>query len=398
MPKLLIISTSFQRGGAGKIARGLAAAAAKGGWDVLAAHSSRFGAPLPDGVEGLRLGSAASERLHATAGYLIDGEGLFSVSATRRLIEAARRFRPDVINLHNVHGHYLNTGLLFDFLRLTGTPTVWTLHDQWAMTGRCASPEAASCEGYLNGCGECPRTDGYPRSLIDRSRRNLKAKAERLASLPNLRLIAPAQWLAEEAGRTFLGQYPIDVIPNGVDLDTFAPAAGQKAEPCSVLAVASKWTRDKGLDDMIALRQRLGDRYHITLAGVTSAQRRALAGHGIEGIERTESPEALADLYRRAKVTVSTSFADTFPTVLLESLACGTPAVAYRTRGAREIVDEGCGTVVPKGDIAALAAGVEEICRRGKSAFSASCRERAISGYDREKTHARYLNLFNSML
>ncbi len=379
------------------MARSVAEAAAGSGWEVLAAHSSRFSAQLPDGVKGYKSGSETSERLHALASYLLDRQGLHSNDATRRLIAEIERFAPDVINLHNVHGYYLNHGLLFSFLRAYGAPVVWTLHDMWALTGRCAFPEAVGCTRYADGCGSCPSLGNYPKSLIDRSRAHYQEKMIALADIPGLQFVVPSLRLGELLKRSPLSGYQVNTIYNGVDTEVFKPADSLRYSPFMILAVASKWTDEKGFRDFIELSRHLRPSCNIMLAGVTSAQRRQLGRHGIIGIERTESEEKLAELYRMAHVTVSLSRADTLPTVLLESLACGTPAVTYDTGGCGEIIADGCGCVVPIGDIAAAARQIEEICARCKSEYTGPCRRRALAAFDRRDMEKAYINLFNSL-
>ncbi len=398
MLRLLEINTSFQRGGAGKVARGIAEAASKAGWQVLAAHSSRFSAPLPEGVQGYRIGSKSSEYLHFLSSWAAGRHGFGSAGATCRLIAQIQDFGPHLIHLHNLHGYYLNIKLLFDFLRQSGVPVVWTLHDLWPLTGRCASPQAAECEAYKRGCDGCPTLCTYPAAIADRSGLNFRQKSEIFAGVPRLHLATMSRWLADYPANSSLKDYPLHIIPNGVDIKTFSPTSDVPAEAKSVLAVAAKWTAEKGYDEMLRLRSVLPADYKITMVGVSAAQRRALARVGISGVEKTDSPEALARLYRQASVMVSLSHADNFPTVLLESLACGTPVVAYDTGACAEIVGPGCGFVVPKGDVKAAAKKVIEICTKGKATLSADCRERAVSRYDNAACHQAYLDLFQSLM
>lgn len=147
-------------------------------------------------VRGYKIGSVAAEYAQAGLAYLSDSQGYWSTGATRRLIAEIERFAPDVINLHNVHGYYLNVPLLLDFLRSYGTPVVWTIHDFWPLTGRCAFPEAVGCEQWKAGCTSCPSLANYPRALIDRSRQHQAHKMQMFCQLPSLQFVTMSQTMA----------------------------------------------------------------------------------------------------------------------------------------------------------------------------------------------------------
>lgn len=238
MPKLLEINTSFQAGGAGKVARGIAEAASNGEWHVLAAHSARFAAPLPPGVEGFCIGSKSGEYLHFLSSWAGGRHGFGAQKATRRLIAKIQDFRPDLIHLHNLHGYYLNIRILFDYLRQCGVPLVWTLHDLWPLTGRCASPQAADCGRFLSGCQGCPTLRNYPASMLDRSRHFFKQKGEIFAGVPNLHLVAMSKWMAGLLPHTCLKDYPLHIIPNGIDTDIFSPGNGVSPQSGMILALS----------------------------------------------------------------------------------------------------------------------------------------------------------------
>lgn len=398
MPKILVINTSFQTGGAGKVARGITQAVADEGWEVLAAHSSRFAAPLSPGIDDYRIGSKFGEYVHSFYSRLLGAHGHGSKDDTKNLIAKIQEFRPDLIHIHNLHGYYLNFKVLFDYLHRCGVPVVWTLHDLWPLTGRCAFPQAADCERFLYGCDDCPTTRNYPVSFLDRSSQYFKLKSENFAGVPNLHIVSMSIWMAELLKQSGLKEYPVHIIPNGVDINLFHPDNNVPTETDSILFVASKWTNEKGYADILKLSELLPSGYKITVAGVSAAKQHELSRRGIEAIEKTESPALLADLYRKASVFVTLSRADNFPTVVLESLSCGTPVVSYDTGACREIIADGCGYVVPRGDIAAAAERIVEICTKGKQLYTAACRGRAVAFYDQTASHHAYLDLFHNLI
>ena len=113
-------------------------------------------------------------------------------------------------------------------------------------------------------------------------------------------------------------------------------------------------------------------------------------------IQRTHNQYELAMLYSLADVFVNPTYADMFPTVNLEALACGTPVITYRTGGSPEAIDEETGVVVPQGDVNALAEAIRRI-----KAFPLSrkaCRQRAEKMYDKNNCFQQYINLYESIL
>ena len=163
---------------------------------------------------------------------------------------------------------------------------------------------------------------------------------------------------------------------------------------CSILAVSNVWNEEKGLKDVLELRRILPSDYAITVVGLSPDQIHGLPT-GVTGLGRL-SADSLVSLYNAADVFVNTTYADTFPTVNLEALACGTPVVTYATGGSPEAVDEKTGIVVPCGDVQAMA---DAIVRLKEVPLSRSdCRHRAIECFDKDKCFDKYIDLYESLI
>ncbi len=420
MPKLLQINVTANWGSTGKIAEQINLAAQSRGWETYIAYGRMANASASTLI---KVGTRCDQLWHGIESRLFDRHGLASRRATRQLVRKIDELQPDIIHLHNIHGYYLNYPILFDYLKQAGIPVVWTLHDCWAFTGHCAYFDLADCERWKTGCHDCPLlSKEYPVAwLRDRSRRNYEQKRETFLGVERLVLTPVSQWLAGLAQESFLGSYPIQCIQNGIDLKQFAPC-GERGEVLKkwgidpnkkvVLGVASVWEQRKGFDDFLALRNMLSDDYSIVMVGVSDKQRNSLPA-GIIGIRRTNNVRELAELYTAADVYVNPTYADTFPTTNLEALACGTPAVTYRTGGSPEAVDEATGRVVEVGDVAALAAAVQELLDGGLmqrscgserfeqfdgalrgSSGSNACRERAERLFDKNRCFEKYVDLY----
>ena len=379
-------------GSTGRIVEGIAGAARRRGHLVKAVYGRRAGTGP---TEKFRIGSAADTALHGVLSIVADGHGLGSRRATKRLIAWLDEEAPDIVGLHNLHGYYINVPLVFEYLGSKQIPVLWTLHDCWAFTGHCSYFDRVSCERWIKGCHACPMTSFYPRSFVDRSKRNWQWKSALLRDFRNLTIVTPSHWLAELVGQSILGGHPAYVIHNGVDLDVFQPrvAGGRKV----VLGVANVWDDRKGLKDFIALRQILSDDWEVKLVGLDKKQIGDLP-RGVTGIERTSSPEELAVLYSEATAFVNPTYSDNFPTTNIEALACGTPVVTYRTGGSPEAVSAKTGRVVDRGDVAGLAAALCEIASAPDDPWTQACRDHAVANFSAADRFADYVKLAESLV
>lgn len=157
--------------------------------------------------------------------------------------------------------------------------------------------------------------------------------------------------------QSFLKEYPVEVIYNGIDLNAFHPEKTDFEEKYNlqgkyvILGVASEWTERKGLKDFLKLEEMLDRiKYKIVLVGLTQKQIKELPD-SIVGIERTQNVQELVGIYTRANVFFNPTYEDNFPTTNLEAIACGTPVITYNTGGSPEAVSEKTGVIFEKGDL-----------------------------------------------
>ena len=337
--------------------------------------------------------TTAGIALHVGLSRITDRSGFYSKAATKRFIRQLRRFSPDLIHLHNLHGYYLHLPTFFDYLKTSNIPVVWTLHDSWAYTGHCAyyhlpiqpylNPEDApdpsapsQCLLWQRRCNHCPLKKTYPISLVmDQSARNFTEKKDLFTSLSNLTLTAPSQWLRNEAAKSFLGRYPIHAMPNGIDLTVFASCADERRMQDialfygldqldgrrMVLSVSAVWDDRKGLDHLVELAYALGEDYCVVPVGLSQSQIESLPDIML-GLPRTANVNDLCVLYTAADCCISLSQGETMGMTLVEAMACGTQVICYDTTAMPELVTPQVGEVVPVGDIAAAADAVRRLC------------------------------------
>lgn len=394
--KLLQIDTCLNMLSTGRITESIGELAIKNGWNAYIIHGARY---VRQGscMYSIQAETKLGEYLHYAEGLLLDNHGLASRNSTKHVIEQIKKIKPDVVQLHCLHGYYINYRLLFEYLNTTGIPVVWTFHDCWAFTGHCAHPVVSNCDRWMKeGCHDCPNTGRYPKAFFDYSSRNYNLKKELFTANTNLHIVVVSEWLAGYSRESFLSDKDIRVINNGVDIETFHPCSEKSSKKFKIIDVASAWGKSKGLYDFYKVREALPEEeYEISLVGLSEQQIKNLP-RGIKGISRTNSVVELAKLYSEANVLVNPTYADSFPTVNMEALACGTPVITYKTGGSPEIVDERTGVVINQGDIDGLVTAIIQM--RDNPLSAEDCRQRAVERYDKDMRFADYVNLYNSLL
>lgn len=391
MPKLLQINITSNWGSTGKIAEAINLAAQRKGWECSTAYGRWAN---PSKFPTYKVGNKWDMYVHYFENRFLDREGLSSRRATNALIRHIEQLQPDVISLHNIHDHYLNYELLFRYLNETNIKVVWTFHDCWAFTGHCMHFVTKNCDRWKTGCYDCPMKGEYPKSLMDRCSKNWALKKELFTTNKNLTIIACSDWLANFVRLSFLKDKKILTIHNGVDLTTFVPSGSNNSDKFRVLAVSSVWHKDKGLYDIYELRKQLPENFDITMVGLQPEQVKDLP-EGVNGITRTQNVQELVKLYSEADVLINPTYADNFPTVNLEALACGTPVITYKTGGSPEAIDENTGVVVEQGDVEALAGAIRQM--KEKPLSSKDCRKRAEECFDKDKCFEKYIDLYNEL-
>lgn len=389
MFRLLQINVTANWGSTGRIAEEIGQLVIKEGGESCIAYGRKY-----NGCDSkvIRIGNKIDVYSHLLETRLFDRHGLGSRGATEKLIKQIKSYSPDIIHLHNIHGYYLNYPLLFEYLRYSNIPVVWTLHDCWPLTGHCAHFMGIECEKWQHECYDCPLKHQYPASMfVDASRNNFKIKKKSFLGLGNLSIVTVSKALEDYVKKSFLSEYKVQTIYNGVNLDIYHPMTNKSNK--FILGVASVWPKSKGLETFFSLRKLLPESYKIVLVGLSNKQVKNLP-NGIIGISRTENRTQLVELYSKASVLVNPTLEDSFPTVNLEALACGTPVVTYRTGGSPEAIDDKTGVVVERGDIRGLINAIYH----AEKLKPEDCRQRAERKFNKDICFKKYLELYNDIL
>ncbi|NBB81269.1 MAG: glycosyltransferase [Verrucomicrobia bacterium] len=413
--RILHLSTTAQRGGAAAAALSLHRSLRREGLDSRMIVREHNGLSTSDGVY-------RPESLYARLSYRIlknaeihlprllyrNLNALFSPAWTSSFSQQwLQQQAADII-----HFHWINFGAfpLHLFSNIPG-PVVWTFHDMWPFTGGCHY--AGDCERYRENCGSCPTLGSS--KLKDLSFQLMKRK-KALYQPDRLSVVCPSHWMAKKAGQSALFKdQPIHVIPNGIDCETFQAAdriesrrhLGIDPNGRYLFFAAVDATSDprKGFDLLREALARLSEsgRDSITdlkllIAGSEQIPRGL--PFPVVNLGRVKDRGMMAKAYAAADVFVAPSLEDNLPNTVLESLACGTPVVAFNTGGMPDmIMDSHNGRLVILKDPASLAEGITWVLEHpDPSKLREAARVTVENKFTLGRQVEEYVNLYKSLL
>ncbi len=335
----------------------------------------------------------------------------FYYPGMRRFFDSLSPY-PDVIHLHNLHGGYFDLRYL---PKISQRAAVFiTLHDEWLYTGHCA--HSIDCDRWLRGCGHCPDLERYPAIRRDKTAYNWMRK-RKIYQKPRLHLVTPSNWLAERVRRSVLAEQECRVIHNGVDLSLFSPSPEKddlrRKMQLSVydfivlyVAVGGKKNVYKDAETVQRVVENLSMECNqrkicfLELGG----DERAVFERGnlsVYQIPFSTDRKYVADLFRCADVYLHAARADTFPTVILEALACGVPVIATAVGGIPEqIIDGVTGFLVEMGDDIAMTNRVKLLMLdiQKRQVMGQAARADALKRFDIHQQVDAYLSWYSTVL
>ena len=312
----------------------------------------------------------------------------------------------DIINVH----------AMFDFLDYREflevvprrAPVVRTLHDMSFFTGGCHI--AGACTKFTDRCGACPRLNSAAEH--DLSRAIWTRKHTAFASVPphRLHMVTPSRWLAAEAQRSSLTRnFPVAVIPFGVDTEIFRPRDRRAArdffsipqDANVVVFVAQPIHRvNKGFAMLAEALDGLATTPNLVLLSAGSGRPPVQPRVSHIPLGNVGDERLLSLVYAAADVVVLPSMNDNLPLTALEALACGRPVVAFGVGGLLDIVRPHVGILVPPRDVKALGEAVGRLLSDvdGRIGLELACRSVAVEDYSLERQARRYVELYETIL
>lgn len=390
------------KGSTGKIMMGIAEVARAQGHEVMCASPiTTTNRDAGEDCGYYRIGTFNSRRLNVALARITGFNGCFAWFETYKLLKKIDEFKPDIIHLHNLHDSYINLPMLFSYIKKHNVPTVWTLHDCWAFTGQCPHFTIAKCDKWKVGCHNCPQYKEYPASLYDNTKKMWQLKKKWFTGVKNMTIVTPSEWLAGLARESYLKQYPIEVINNGIDLNVFKPTHsnfrkqyGIPGDKYIVLGVSFAWGYRKGLDCFVEMAEKLDERYQIVLVGTDDEIDKNLP-QSIISIHRTQNQKELAEIYSAADVFTMPTREENYPTVNMEAIACGTPVVTFDTGGCAETVDTSTGIIVSVNEIDKLIEAIDVI---SQEQINPEVYKKKVRNYSQDLKYMEYLELYSHVI
>lgn len=335
--------------------------------------------------------------------------GLMSRFCQLALKRILVELQPQVINVHNLHGGS-SYGWSPQLLRVCAarSPVVWTLHDMWSVTGRCAYPY--DCRMFVSGCdATCPNPAEYP--VLERRKitREWQRRSQLFQDLPKMVAVSPSRWLAHQVQAGFWSKHRVEVIPNGLPLRTFCNLNREHARnalgvatpgPVVLFAAHVLGERRKGLNYLAEALHRVSFRPFTILTMGIGTLEVDFEGIYVKSLGYLDDDSPIVLAYNAADFLVHPAPVDNLPNGVMEAISCGTPVVGFPIGGVPEMVRPSqSGWLAKDLSARALADAIEIALRdvaRGVT-MRRTCRVLAEKEYSSELQARRYGALYKSL-
>lgn len=318
----------------------------------------------------------------------------------------------DKINSLNpdiVHLHWIASGMIRieDLQRIKG-PIVWSLHDMWAFTGGCHYDSL--CEKYKSKCGSCPVLNS--KHTIDISFRLFKRKLKIYNNIKDMTVVGLSRWITNCAKKSMLLKSKVIVnLPNPIDTKTFKPLDKKNAREMLNLPLQRKLILfgamhavsdpNKGFNELHKAIGKLSlSNKDLVIFGSGKPSEPIDFGFPVHYLGYFQDDIALRVLYSAVDVTVVPSLLENLSNVVMESLACGTPVVAFNVGGNPDlIVHKQNGYLARPFETSDIAKGIEWVINHSEPELLANnARKKVLDCFEMEKVAKRYKKLYEEII
>jgi len=348
--------------------------------------------------------SKIKKNVHRSSGY-------WSLSSFNRfnVRKQLNSHKVDIIHLNWINDNFLS----IDELGQLDKPVVWTFHDMWAFTGGCHY--AGNCEGYKTACGNCPSLQTP--SPNDFTKQLLARKIKAYSKL-NLTIACPSTWMAEMAKQSvaFGQNVNIEVLPNCLDVDVYKPQnQKQLIEDLNIRpgkkrilfgAVNSLDDERKGGKYLLEALKLLGnnkadvDKVELLVFGAEKDDLLNDLPFDVTFLGFIRDEALLAKVYGVADLFCVTSTEDNLPNTILESMACGTPVIAYDRGGIKDMVQHNITGYLAKPFVAEdYVNGIRELLYSSEDVkLRTQCRQFIMDNFSEDVIAEKHIDLYQRIL
>jgi glycosyltransferase involved in cell wall biosynthesis len=310
----------------------------------------------------------------------------------------------DVITLHCIHENFLSyLGLPW----LTQKPTIYYIHDMWAFTGQCHY--SYDCDRWQTGCGSCPHLGTLRRDNTHQEWQLKKWAYDR----SQLHIVTNSRWTLDRVRQSMLKQFPTFQIPHGLDTDIFQPYDAAHCRQIlglpldkKILMFGALGLKDyrKGGDLLVEALSNLPDSLKAETVLMTMGRQESLPG-AVDlptfHFGFMEDDRLKAMLYAAADVFLFPTRHETFGLVSTESMACGTPVVAFDVGGVSDAVRPGVtGLLATAENVAEFRDCIIRLLQDNalRTRLSHQCREIALKEYALDLLAPRHLEVYHQAM
>lgn len=343
-----------------------------------------------------KIGNFVDYKFHALMTRITGMQAYFSRFSTKKLIKYMQRIKPDIVHLHNLHGNYIHFNMLMNFLHDNDISLVITMHDCWYFTGKCFHYIEDGCFKWQNECYKCVRKrKDVPNWFFDHVTKVHHDKKKYITQLKDVTVVGPSQWICNEAKKSFLSSTNIKCIYNGVDTNIFKRGSqffrknNHLEDRFIIMGMANKWLEEKNRGLVQKIINSLQPEDLIVLIGAEEKDL-TFETDRVMTIPYIDDRRKLADLYDSADVFVNLTLADTFPTVNMEAICCGTPVITHDVGGCSETIDENTGILVSIGDTEKLINAIQTI----RNGSYEKCAQIGFQKFSKNRNYEKYLELY----
>jgi glycosyltransferase involved in cell wall biosynthesis len=320
------------------------------------------------------------------------------------IVNRINEINPDIVHLHWIAGGMLR---IEDIAKIKA-PIAWSLHDMWAFTGGCHYDE--ECGAYKKKCGQCKVLRS--RKDQDLSQTIFKRKQKAFACKKDITIVGLSKWLVGCSKSSELLKYNHHInLPNPIDTNLFKPFDKERSRELwnlpkdkrLVLFGAMNATGDprKGFKELSESLHKISKRdIELVVFGSSEPKEPQDFGFKTHYIGNLHDDISLVTLYSAVDATIVSSLQENLSNVIMESLACGTPVVAFDVGGNSDMIGhKQNGYLARPFDTTDLANGIEwvltapnydELCR--------NAREKVVREFDSKVVAGKYVELYEEVM
>lgn len=341
------------------------------------------------------------------ANKLTGYEGIFNPIGTKNIIKEIEQFKPDIVQLMSIHGHWMNSYQLLDYLKKSNIPTVYSMMDEYPLLGKCYFSKG--CEGFCDACSNCPKENHilFRKGCFNRAKTIYRWKEKAYSGFDKLYFVGGVGVLGKAMRSTLLSKKNPILINEPQDFDRyyfpqnalelreeFGIAKGNKV----VLCVAVISNPRKGGQIFFELCKKMRDKKGFSFVLVGYDTDKYGKPDNLITIPYVDTQEELAKYYSLADVSFSGTIADTTPNAVLQSLGCGTPVVGFDFEGlsCMGVTDKRIMNLVKINDLDAAEQAIIQMSKDDE--IINLCRNAVYENYGASGVVNKYLDLYKSIL